>query len=127
QDASALQVNYRGYVGWISNLTYRQPPNVDALAVAPGLPPLPQVNVIIVPPEVQMAHVERLRAFVEASYSVADQLASLWYAVFTGQILPCEAPPFVTEYLYGAGDVQQLPELDRYVPRVNEAVRYLNE
>ncbi len=126
QDASALQINYLGFVGWISVLTFREPPNVFAIPVAPGLPPLPGGNTVIIPVEVQLEQIFRLREFVTVSRELADQLASFWYDVYQGQIMPCEAPPFVLAYPYTAADVQQLPELDRYVPRVNEAVRFMN-
>ena len=41
--------------------------------------------------------------------------------------MPCNPPATVDEYRYSGADVQILPEIDRYVPRLNEGIGFLNE
>lgn len=123
---SWFQVNYRGTLGWVSRAVIRRPDNEDAIPVV-VVGDVPVIEVPIIPPEIQLAQLESLRTYAQASYDVADQLANLWAQVLNDEVMPCNPPPFVQEYLYTQGDVQQLPELDRYVPRFNEGLGYLND
>ncbi|NDJ76933.1 MAG: SH3 domain-containing protein [Chloroflexi bacterium] len=126
QDGSWLYVNYLGYEGWIIAFTGRDIPNVLDIPQAPNLPPLPTINVVIIPPEVQLSHVYALRDFVTPRYELAITLMDFWQMVLDGEVLPCEPPASVVEFQYKQADVRELPELDRYVPQVNLGVEYLN-
>lgn len=129
QNASWLQVNYLGLVGWVSRSTVRAPQNaLEVLDEAPGLPPLQGVvSAGLVPPEIQLAQVERLREYVTASRDNAAAMAQFWGDVSAGLVAPCAPPPPLNPYPATAEDVRQLPELDRYVPRLNIAVDNLND
>jgi hypothetical protein len=122
-----LRVNYLGYEGWIIGFTTRTPSYLMDVPIAPGLPPLQTVAVDIIPPEIQLAQVARMREFVAPLDDLADYLADFWFMVGTGEIMPCNAPGFVLEYLYTPADVRQLPELQRFAPRMNQGVGYLND
>jgi len=126
QDGSWLYVNYLGIEGWISNYSTRDILNVLNIPIAAGLLPLVTANIVIIPPEIQQAQLDRIRAYVVAQNNFAVNLASFWFNVSTGDIMPCSPPPFVTEYLYNVQDVRELPELQRYVPRLETANFYLN-
>jgi hypothetical protein len=126
QDGSWLFINYLGVEGWINGYGVSPILNVLDIPMAMGLPPLPTANIVIIPPQIQLEQVERLRAYTLASRDLANNLASFWFTVFQGQTMPCSPPPFVEEYLYSGQDVRELPELQRYVPRLGDANYYLN-
>jgi hypothetical protein len=126
QDGSWLQVNYLGYEGWIVGFTTRELPDVMVLPLALGLTPLTTLQVETIPLEIQLAHLNRLRDFLVWHHRVASDLANFWWLVSQGEIVPCNPPALVSEYLISLQDVRELPELHRHVPRVNEGIEYLN-
>jgi hypothetical protein len=76
--------------------------------------------------EIQQAQVDRLRAFTILHRDLAFVLEGFWWDVFRGAVKPCEPPAAVTEYDYADQDVRELPELQRYTPRLATAIDYLN-
>jgi len=126
-DGSWLKVNYRGYVGWISAFTGRELPDVMDVPLAADAPTPETVNIVIIPPEIQLAQIQRLRDFIAPKRILADNLAGFWLMVERGEIMPCNPPESITAYQYTASDVRELPELQRYAPQLQEAVDYLNE
>lgn len=126
QDGSWLHVNYKGYDGWTIGFAARQIANLMSIPQAVGLPPLATIPVIVIPPEIQLAQVERLRSYITVSREVAVNLENFWFSVYRGQIMPCEPPPFMANYPYSEQDVRELPELKRYIPRLTTAIDYLN-
>ncbi|MBZ0283809.1 MAG: SH3 domain-containing protein [Anaerolineae bacterium] len=126
QDGSWLHVNYLGYDGWVIGYATRKP-DVMAIPEAVGLPPLQTATVIIVPVEIQQAQIDRLRVFITEKRDIAVILESFWWDVFRGAVKPCEPPAAVLAYDYNVQDVQELPELGRLVPRVTDAIDYLND
>lgn len=125
QDGSWLHVNYRGYDGWVISYATRIE-NLMEVPEAPGLPPLTTIAVVVIPPEIQQAQIDRLRAFVIEKRDFAMLLESFWWDVFRGAVKPCEPPAAIAAYSYSDQDVQQLPELGRLVPRVMDGIDYLN-
>jgi hypothetical protein len=126
QDASWLRVNYLGQSGWMST-TFARTTATLATPQARNLPALEGTSFIIVPPEVQLDQIERIRTYMLDSRDLADGLAGLWWSVVQGDVMPCEPPEFVTEYLYSSQDVRELPELSRIVPQADEGITYINE
>jgi hypothetical protein len=126
QDGSWLHVNYLGYDGWIIAFATRPIPNILDVPIAPNLPPLETISVIIIPPEIQLAQVERLRTYVNERLGLARAMEAFWWSVFRGEILPCDAPPPIPQYQVSDQDVRELPELDRYLPQLNTGVARLN-
>jgi hypothetical protein len=127
QTATWLLVNYLGYEGWIIVFATRDRPDLMTVPEAPGLPPPDEPAVVIIPPEVQQAQVDRLRAFILERRTLARDLEGFWWAVFKGEIMPCNPPPSVAQYSYSPRDIQELPELQRYLPRLSEAVDLVND
>lgn len=126
QDGSWLHVNYRGYDGWVISYATRIE-NLMDLPEAPGLPPLTTINVIVIPPEIQQAQIDRLRDFIVLHRDYAMVLESFWWDVYRGAIKPCEPPAAVLAYNINDQDVRELPELGRLVPRVMDGIDYLND
>ena len=126
QDATWLRVNYNGFVGWISASLTR--PSGDLMDAPLGfdLPPL-TTGVEIIPPEVQLAQLERLRAFITPQMDLAGYLKNYWEYMYQGEILPCSPPSFSTEFQTVPRDIQELPELNRYLGRVNTAIDSIND
>lgn len=125
QDGLWLLVNYLGHQGWVVAYAGRSLPNVLDIPQASNLPPLEGVPAIIIPVELQQAQIDRLRAFIQDRLGYARDLELFWWRVFRGEIMPCDVPPEFTEYPYTEDDVRQLPELQRYAPRLREAVDYM--
>lgn len=123
-----LFVNYRGNEGWLNSSVFRRPPNIldlpDLTFVEDNVA---QLDAFIIPPEIQLGQLQAFRDFVVASRDVAADLVPFWEEVIAGEVMPCTPPDFVQEYLITRRDIQELPELNRYVPRYNEGVVLLNE
>lgn len=126
QTGEWIQVNYLGTVGWILTFNTRQRDDIMDLPQAPNLPPIETAPVVIIPPEVQLAEVERMRVFIGVNRELAVALESFWNVVLDGEVMPCEPPPFVTEYMFTIENERAFPELPRYVPRLNEGIGLLN-
>lgn len=126
QDGSWLHVNYLGYDGWMIAFAARIS-NVMAVPEAKGLPPLTTIAVIIIPPEIQQAQIDRLRVFIVKQRDFAAVLEGFWWDVFRGAVKPCEPPAAVLAYNYNDQDIRELPELDRLVPRVMDGITYIND
>lgn len=123
-----IYVNYRGNEGWVNRVVFRTQGNVlDLPDITFVEENVAQLDALIIPPEIQLGQLEAFRNFVQASQAVSASLVPLWENVLLGEVMPCEPPLFVQEYLITAADVQQLPELNRFVPRYNEGVILLNE
>jgi hypothetical protein len=125
QDASWLKINYNGTVGWVSETLIEPSGDLMTAPLGLDLPPL-AVNVIIIPPEVQLAQVERVRAFAREQIDFALGLSNYWQLLLRGEILPCTPPGFVTELQRTPRDIQQLPELQRWLPRLDDSIEAIN-
>ncbi|MCK6577742.1 MAG: SH3 domain-containing protein [Anaerolineae bacterium] len=121
-----LFVNYRGSLGWVATFNTRPAPGIESAPVAPGLAAEAEITFEQIPPEVQRAQIARLRDYLYATRTVAVGLENLWYAVVSREIMPCEPPDFVRDYPYTADDSRQFPELERYVPRLDEVGALIN-
>jgi hypothetical protein len=127
QNATMLHINYLGYDGWIAGFAARKPDNIMDAPQAKGLPPLETIEVVIIPVEIQQAQIDRLRNFMSDRRDNAEALEHFWWSVFRGEIMPCNPPPEVPRYPYSEEDVRELPELQRYTPRLATAVDFLNK
>lgn len=123
-----LRINYLGQEGWIVRFTARRIDNIDAIPIAPlAIDNALAASVPVIPPEVQLAQIERLREFINPRLSIANGLTSFWRLVYRGEAMPCEPPNFGADpFALSDADVRELPELRRYVPRVDEATLFLD-
>lgn len=123
------RVNYLGYEGWIIAFTTRNSRDASRLtipidAITYTSPESPQI--VIIPPEIQQAQLDRLRSYMGSARTTAANLEGLWWRVFRGEIMPCDAPDRASYYLYSEADVRELPEIQRVTPRIGEAIDVLN-
>ncbi len=129
RDGEWLLVNYLGTEGWIIGFATRQ--RDDILTVTEIDVPLPggevSLQTEIISPEVQMAQLERARDYATSRTNLARDIEAFWWLVQQGEVMPCDPPPPVEAYFYSTRDVIELPELDRYIPRMNEGIVLLNE
>ncbi|MEZ4670154.1 MAG: SH3 domain-containing protein [Anaerolineae bacterium] len=125
-DATRLQVNYLGQVGWVSASNLRPSYDFMLIPVAAGLPQPEKLVVEIIPPEIQLAQVQRFRDFLTPLKQLSIDLESFWYGVVDGSILPCNPPASIADYVYGSQDIRELPELQRIAPRIGDGVETLN-
>lgn len=125
QDASWVRVNYNGHLGWIARSLTRASGDLMAAPLGFELPPL-TFAILIIPPELQLAQVDRLQEFVQAQVDLAEGVGDYWWQVHRGEILPCTPPPFSSDYQYTPQDIQQLPELDRFIPNLQQAIDSVN-
>jgi uncharacterized protein YgiM (DUF1202 family) len=125
-DGTWLRVNYLGTTGWIAGFNAVSSNNLLLAPVASDVPP-PAIDVVIIPPEIQLAQLNRLRDYITQYRTFADGLATFWDMVEKGEIMPCNPPPFITEYKVSQTDLRELPELGRYAPRANTAIQYVNK
>lgn len=125
-DASWVKVNYLGHEGWISGFAIRRLSNMMEIPEAEGIPLSEMPPVVIIPIEIQQAQIDRLRTFTIDRREYSYNLELFWWSVFRGEIMPCNAPPEITNYPYTTQDIVELPELGRYAPQLREATDYLN-
>lgn len=121
-----IKVNYLGFEGWVIYFAARPMLNLPDVPVS-ALRSETQVQVVIIPPEVQRAHVQRIREFIAPRLQLAINLEGFWQQVVKGELMPCSAPPFEIPFQYTQNDVRELPEIARYAPRLAEATDYLNQ
>jgi hypothetical protein len=123
-----LQVNYNGLVGWVAEFLTRTVNDVAALPVIVSPRTGSTAAVTVIPVEIQIAQINRLRDFINGPLQASNQLSSRIYAVTTGLIVPCTPIADVfPSYVYTAQDVRELPELGRYGPTLNQAIDDINE
>jgi hypothetical protein len=126
-DASWLQINYLGNVGWISGFNVRiSAYNLLEIPEGSNLPAPLAANLPIIPPELQFAQAARLRSYLDTQVVMAVNLESFWWSVYRREVMPCNPPVAITEYQYNIEDVRELPELKRIVPRLDTGVASLN-
>jgi hypothetical protein len=125
QDGSWLYVNYNGFLGWIATPQARPSGSINALPLGYDLPPLP-FNVVVSPVETQLAQLERMRGFINDQRNTAAVLAAYWYSVYRGDTMPCDAMPVQPIFIATPDDIRQLPEMQRYLVRLEEAISSLN-
>ncbi len=125
-DATRLHVNYLGKTGWVSASNVRPSYDFMTIPVAPGLPPPQKLVVEVIPPEIQLAQLNRFRDYMTPLHQLAIDLESFWYGVIDGSIVPCNPPDSIASYIYSSNDIRELPELRRIAPRIDEGVQLLN-
>lgn len=121
-----LFVNYLGQTGWVAEFLLRPSGDVRSIPISPDYAGI-SIPVEIIPREVQLAQVNRLRDFIIPKRDLASSIANFWEVVATGEVVPCTPPGgSFTHYPYTPRDVVELPELRRHVRRLERAVNDLN-
>jgi len=122
-----VRVNYLGITGWVAEFLVRISGDSSTLPVSPEYA-TSVIPIEIVPPEVQLAQVYRLREFVAPKYAVAHEVVEFWDHLNEGDTVPCY-PPAVGDYphyAYTPRDIVELPELRTMVNNLPYAIDDLN-
>lgn len=121
-----LFVNYLGNTGWVAEFLLRPSVSIRSLPISAAYA-LNTLPVEIIPVEVQLAQVNRLRDFITPRRDLATSIANFWEVLGTGEVVPCNPPEAAfTHYPWTPRDVVELPELRRHVRRLERAVDDLN-
>jgi len=129
-DGAWFKVNYLGNEGWIIAFTARNPRSADkrSIPIDPIAYVSPETFIPqIIPPEIQQAQLDRLRAYIATTLATAQNLEAFWWRVYRGEVMPCDAPERASFYRYNEQDVKELPELQRVTSRIGQAVGLLND
>jgi len=113
QDTRWIKVNYLGTIGWISAFNFNSTVDLSALPVAPETQQS-LANIEIIPPEVQLAQVNRLRDYVQPMYNTTFDIVDFWSKLLAGEVHRCEPP--AGNYIMieiTQRDIFELPELRR--------------
>ncbi|GAB4508426.1 MAG: hypothetical protein OHK0046_00760 [Anaerolineae bacterium] len=125
-DTRWLRVNYLGTIGWVAEFLTSSTADLETLPISPDFT-FRTVSLEIIPVEVQLAQTQRLRDWIIPLRDLSDSLANFWDVVATGQTVPCNPPAGGFGYYpYTPRDVVELPELRRYIRRLETAIDSLN-
>lgn len=127
-DSTWIRVNYRGTVGWVASFLIRGSKPLDDIPVNPEYDVnAPLLAFEIIPPEVQLAQVQRMRDFVTPLRDLAEVTGNWWALISAGETVECYPPPGgYAHYPYTRRDLYELPEIRRQVGLLTTAVNDLN-
>lgn len=122
-----LKVNYRGTIGWVAEFLTSTTSDIRSITVSPEYS-LTNVGAFeIIPPELQIAQIDRLLAWIAETDTIATTVSTYWTLLSSGETMECVSPagnyPY---YAYTARDVTELPELRRQIRIMEQAVNDLN-
>lgn len=119
-------VNYLGTTGWVNAANLRGVEDYSAIPIAGGLPEIPVASTFTIPLDIQLSEIQAFREYISAQNQFAEQVAGFWTLVMDYEVMPCEPPPFVTNYLYSQDQERAFPELEYLVPRLSTATEFIN-
>jgi len=124
-DTLWIKVNYLGTIGWTSAFNFNSMVDLSVLPIAPETQ-RPLANIEIIPPEVQMAQVNRLRDYIRPIYDTSLEVVVFWSNLLEGEVYRCEPPEGnYTMIEIVPRDIVELPELrraSRLLPRALEDI-----
>lgn len=122
-------VNYLGTNGWVNGINLRgvDVDNFEAIPISSNLPNIPTASTLIIPLTIQLSEIQEFRDYLTAQNSFAGQLADFWNQVLDFEVMPCQPPDFVNNYLYTRDDERAFPELEYLVPRLDTATEFVND
>lgn len=121
-----FQVSYLGRVGWVDGNNLRGVEIIQIVVTDTGDPNVPQASTLVIPLSVQLDEIQQFRDYLSAQNTFANDLSSFWNEVYNFETMPCDAPPFVQDYLYTQNDERAFPELEYLVPRLDTATDFIN-
>lgn len=127
-DNQWLKINYRGYVGWVAEYTTRSTVDLNTIPISPeyaGNPAYAPFEVI--PPEVQIAQIDRLVAYLTPINQTTIQVIDYWRLMERGETMECVPPAGnYADYPINARDLTELPELRRQVRLLKDSIANIN-
>jgi hypothetical protein len=122
-----LKVNYRGTVGWIAEFLTSTTADIQSVAISPEFIASNITGFAIVAPEVQIAQIDRMLAWIAEMDGIAGQVSPYWTLLSSGETMECVPPAGNYQYYpYTPQDVSELPELRRQVRILEQAIDDLN-
>lgn len=122
-----LKVNYRGTTGWIAEFLTSTTADIQSVTVSLEYGGVNIGAFEVIPPEVQLAQIDRLLAWIADMDGIAGQVSPYWTLLSSGETMECVPPagnyPY---YAYTPRDVAELPELRRQVRILGQAIDDLN-
>lgn len=127
-DNQWLYVNYLGTVGWIQQFSTYSTTPLNSIPVSTTYGDDPRFpTVVTIPPEVQLAQIDRLLGYMTPLNTLANGVASYWRGIGNGKILECQPlDANVVYYTISEQDLVELPELRQQEYPLREAVESLN-
>jgi len=119
-------VTYLGTTGWVNAINLRGITSFDAVPIASGLPEIPQATTFVIPLTVQLDEIQEFHDYLTTQNNFANELADFWDQVFNFEVMPCQPPEFVQNYLFTQDDERAFPELEFLVPRLDTATEFIN-
>jgi hypothetical protein len=124
-DRQWLKVNYRGVTGWIAEFLTSTTANLDSVTISVEYAADPAFEHI--PPEVQIAQIDRLLTWIDMYSTTASDVAFYWQQMKDGETMECRPPASDNAYYaYTQRDLVELPELRRQVRLLKAAIDDLN-
>jgi hypothetical protein len=127
-DAKWLKINFRGVVGWIPEYLIRAGTDVSSAAVDAAyaadahFTPLEKI-----PPEVQLAQIDRLRAYLDPINATAADVTFYWEMMSRGETMECKPPAGnYAYYAISSRDLVELPELRQQQRLLQRAIDDIN-
>jgi hypothetical protein len=122
-----LKVNYRGTVGWVAEFLTSTTSDIRSVTVSQEYSLNDTGAFEIIPPELQLAQIDRLVLWVGEMDAIAADVATYWTLMSRGETMECVPPagnyPY---YAYTPNDVRELPELRRQIRILETAIDDLN-
>lgn len=126
-DAQWLKINFRGVVGWVAEFVTRTSASLNDVPISPEYADNSQFAALeVIPPEVQIAQIDRLLVFVAPVNEAAAGVAAYWKMMGQGETLACNPPPDIPYFVNSPRDLAELPELRRQERSLQQAVDALN-
>jgi hypothetical protein len=112
-DNQWLKINLRGTVGWLAEYETRTNVDVNLVPISPEYANNSNyAPFAIIPPEVQLAQIARLLAYVQPIDSVTADVVHYWKMLSIGETMECLPPAGgYGSYPVTPQDVTELPEL----------------
>jgi len=120
-------VSYLGTTGWVNSVNLRGIDDFEDVPIASGLPEIEVASTFVIPLSVQLEEIAEFRGYLNGQYAFATELANFWNEVLDFEVMPCEPPQFVTNYLFTQSDERAFPELEYLVPRLDTATEFIND
>lgn len=127
-DNQWIAVNYRGTVGWLPQHLTRQSFALSELPISPAYADNARYPAVIeIPPEVQLAQLNRLVDWITPKAELSRGIAAYWRGLLNGEVLECRPyAPDQTYYPVTPDDLIELPELRQQERFLRQAIDDLN-